>query len=115
MPEPLFDATDVRSAFAELAAKLQRRSIIGHIHVYGGAAMLLAYNSERAATRDIDALFTPDGPMITAIREIAGEHGWPSTWLNNQAAGYVSRTRVKVSRCSTIRIYRSWSPHPITS
>jgi hypothetical protein len=25
-------------------------------------------------------------------REVATERGWPSTWLNNQAAGYVSRT-----------------------
>ncbi|HNM83523.1 MAG: hypothetical protein U0Q20_02330 [Mycobacterium sp.] len=92
MPDPLFDAADVRHAFTELGAKLQRRNIVGQVHVFGGAAMLLAYNPERAATRDIDALFTPDAPMITAIREIAVEHGWPSTWLNNQAAAYVSRT-----------------------
>lgn len=92
MPEPLFDAADVRRGFTELAEKLRRRNIVGQVHVFGGAAMLLAYNPERAATRDIDALFTPDGPMVTAIREIAVEHGWPSTWLNNQAAVYVSRT-----------------------
>lgn len=54
--------------------------------------MLLAYNPRRAATRDIGALFTPDGPVVTAIREIAVERGWPSTWLNNQAAAYVART-----------------------
>ncbi len=90
--EPLFDAADIRRAFAELAGKLKHRNIIGQVHVYGGAAMLLAYNPERAVTRDIDALFTPDGPMIAAIREIAVERGWPSTWLNNQAAVYVSRT-----------------------
>jgi hypothetical protein len=54
--------------------------------------MILAYDETRAATRGIDALFSPDGPMTAAIREVAAEHGWPSTWLNNQAAGYVSRT-----------------------
>ena len=53
--------------------------------------MLLAYDS-RVATRDIDALFSPDGPMLTAIREVADEMGWPRTWLNNQASSYVSRT-----------------------
>ena len=90
--DPLFDVTDVRRAFAELANKLQRRNVVGHVHVFGGAAMLLAYNPARAATRDVDALFAPDGPMIAAIREVAVEHGWPSTWLNNQAAVYVSRT-----------------------
>jgi hypothetical protein len=91
MSEPLFDAPDIRRAFTALAEKLERRNVVGQIHVFGGAAMLLSYNPMRAATRDIDALFTPDGPMIAAIREIAAGNGWPSTWLNNQAAVYVSR------------------------
>lgn len=91
MPEPLFDLTDIRRAFEALAAKLERRRVIGHVHVYGGAAMILAYDPHRTATRDIDAQFGPDGPMIAAIREIAKENGWPTTWLNNQAASYVAR------------------------
>ncbi|WP_420891379.1 hypothetical protein [Mycobacterium riyadhense] len=91
MPEPLFGLTDIRRAFQALAAKLERRRIIGHVHVYGGAAMILAYDSNRTATRDIDARFSPDGPMIAAIRAIARENGWPTTWLNNQAASYVAR------------------------
>lgn len=92
MPEPLFDATDLHQAFSALAAKLERRNVVGHVHVFGGAAMLLAYNPDRASTRDIDAQFTPDGPMVAAIREIANEKHWPSTWLNNQAVVYASRT-----------------------
>lgn len=92
MSEPVFDHTGLHRAFSALAEKLSRRSIVGHVHVVGGAAMILAYDPTRAATRDIDALFSPDGPMITAIRQLAAEHGWPSTWLNNQAASYVSRT-----------------------
>lgn len=91
MPEPLFDLTDIHAAFTALAAKLERRRVIGHVHVYGGAAMILAYDPTRTATRDIDAQFGPDGPMITAIREIATENSWPTTWLNNQAATYVAR------------------------
>ena len=92
MPEPLFDHSELRRAFGALAEKLQRRRVIGDVHVVGGAAMILAYDETRVSTRDIDALFSPDGPMIAAIREVAAERGWPSTWLNNQAAGYVSRT-----------------------
>ena len=53
--------------------------------------MLLAYDS-RVTTRDIDALFSPDGPMLAAIREVADEMCWPRSWLNNQASSYVSRT-----------------------
>lgn len=92
MPEPLFDATDLHEAFTALADKLQRRNVIGQVHVFGGAAMLLAYNPDRAATRDIDAQFSPDGPMTAAIREIAYQNQWPTTWLNSQAVSYASRT-----------------------
>lgn len=91
VPEPLFDTTELRRAFADLAEKLQRRNVVGHVHVFGGAAMLLAYNPDRTATRDIDAVFTPDGPLVDAVREIAVENGWPTTWLNNQAAMYAAR------------------------
>ncbi|MBN3458387.1 hypothetical protein JNN96_30565 [Mycobacterium sp. DSM 3803] len=89
--QPLFDTTELRRSFAALAEKLQRRNVVGHVHVFGGAAMLLAYNPDRTATRDIDAVFTPDGPIIAAVREVATENGWPTTWLNNQAAMYAAR------------------------
>lgn len=59
MPGPLCDATDLHQAFTALATKLQRRKIVGHVHVFGGAAMLLAYNPDRESTRDIDAQFAP--------------------------------------------------------
>jgi hypothetical protein len=90
--EPLFDETQLRRAFSALATKLERRHIVGQVHVFGGAATILAYDPTRVATRDIDALFSPDGPMIDAIAEVAAEYRWPSNWLNNQAAAYVSRT-----------------------
>ena len=90
-PEPLFDATDLHAAFTALADKLQRRNVIGQVHVFGGAAMLLAYNPHRASTKDIDDQFSPDGPMTAAVREIAYQNHWPTTWLNNQAVSYASR------------------------
>jgi hypothetical protein len=92
MPDPVFDKTQLRSAFSALAAKLERRNVVGQVHIFGGAAMILAYDPTRLATRDIDALFTPDDPMVDAIHEIAADRHWPSTWLSNQAASYVSRT-----------------------
>lgn len=91
-PEPHFDATDLHEAFTSLADKLQHRNVIGQVHVFGGTAMLLAYNPDRAATRDIDAQFSPDGPMNAAIREIASQNQWPTTWLTSQAVSYASRT-----------------------
>lgn len=45
---------------------------------------------ERVATRDVDKLFRPDGPVLEASWEVAEELGLPKSWLNNQASSYVS-------------------------
>lgn len=42
MPEPVFNRTELQRAFTALAAKLERRGVVGQVHVVGGAAMLLA-------------------------------------------------------------------------
>lgn len=92
MPDPLFGRDDIVDAFADLASRLERVGVVGQVHVIGGAAMLLAYDPDRASTRDIDAMFSPDTPVLNAVRAIARERQWPSTWLNNQASVYASRT-----------------------
>ena len=90
MPEPVFGRNELRQAFTLLAESLERKGVVGHVHVIGGAAMLLAYDS-RVITRDVDALFAPDGPVVEAAREVATQMGWPRSWLNNQASSYMSR------------------------
>jgi hypothetical protein len=92
MPEPLFDRNDIIAAFTELADRLERAGVVGQVHVIGGAAMLLAYEPDRASTRDVAAMFSSDTPVVKAVRDIAHERQWPSTWLNNQASVYASRT-----------------------
>lgn len=87
-PARLFDRPLLRQAFDLLAAKLARRQVVGELHVFGGAAMVLAFDA-RAATRDVDALFQPDGPVLEAAREVADELGLPASW-HNQASSYVS-------------------------
>jgi hypothetical protein len=51
--------------------------------------MVLAFNA-RAATKDVDAIFSP----ATTIREIAAriaeDQGLPSDWLNDGVKGFVS-------------------------
>lgn len=89
MNEPLLDRDLLRRAFMLLAERLARRGVVGEIHVFDGAAMVLAFDA-RAATRDIDALFEPDGHVIEAAREVADDLGLPRSWLNNQASSYVS-------------------------
>jgi len=85
----LLDQKLLCRAFELLAKHLKRRGVVGEVHVFGGAAMVLAFNS-RQATRDVDAVFAPDTHVLEAAREVADELGLPKSWLNNQASSYVS-------------------------
>ena len=89
MTEPLLDRPALERAFMLLAEKLQRRHVIGEVFIFGGAAMVMAYDARRA-TRDVDALFSPDRPVLESVREVARELKLPDSWLNNQASSYVS-------------------------
>ena len=89
MTQPLLDRKLLRAAFGVLAEKLSRRGVVGEVHIFGGAAMVLAFNS-RAATRDVDAVFKPDSYVLEAAHEVADELRLPKSWLNNQASVYVS-------------------------
>jgi hypothetical protein len=89
MSDPLLDRELLRRAFTLLAERLAVHGVVGEVHVFGGAAMVLAFDA-RAATRDVDALFEPDGKVLDAAREVAAELGLPRSWLNNQASSYVS-------------------------
>ncbi len=89
MTDRLLNREVLEKAFQALAAKLKRRGIVGELHVFGGAAMVLAFNA-REATRDVDAVFAPDTHVIMAAQEVAEELKLPKTWLNNQASNYVS-------------------------
>ena len=89
MTDRLLDRKQLTRAFTALASKLQKQGVVGEVHVFGGAAMVLAFNA-REATRDVDALFEPDTQVIAAAHEVAKELRVPKSWLNNQASSYVS-------------------------
>lgn len=89
MSERLLDRDVLRRAFEMLAERLAQRGVVGEIHVFGGAAMTLAFDA-RASTRDVDAVFKPDSHIIDAAREVAEALKLPRSWLNNQASSYVS-------------------------
>jgi hypothetical protein len=91
MPEPVFDHDELTRAFTLLAERLERKQVVGHVHVIGGAAMLLAYDS-RVIIRDVDAVFAPDRPILKTAHEVAVQLDWPRSWLKNQASRYMSRT-----------------------
>lgn len=85
--------TELRAALSELAERLRARGATGRVYIVGGAAMALAYDSDKL-TRDIDAAITEGhGPVIEAVRDIARARRWPSTWLNEQATPYLPTVR----------------------
>jgi hypothetical protein len=84
------DKTQLYEAFGRLAIALQRDGTVGDIYIFGGAAMILAYQA-REATRDVDALFEPREKVHQAAIQVAEELGLPRWWLNDQATVYLPR------------------------
>jgi hypothetical protein len=59
------------------------------ICIYGGTAMMLAYNA-RAATKDVDALVRPRDTGLRLARQVAAEMGLYSEWLNDDVRIFLS-------------------------
>lgn len=87
--DPLLDRERIEQAFRLLGEKLAARGVVADIYVFGGAAMVLAYDAQRA-TRDIDAVFQPHGMVLDEARNVADILDLPYWWLNEQASIYVS-------------------------
>lgn len=84
-----FDADELHAALGTLADRLQQRCAHARLYVVGGAAMILAHGATHS-TIDVDAAIDGDyQAVIDAVREIARERDWPTTWLNEQATPYM--------------------------
>lgn len=90
MTEPLLSQATLRNALSRLAERLRARGIVGDVYLFGGGAIVLAFDV-RPATRDLDARFAPDGPIQAEAMEVARELGLPGTWLNQQGVFFLPR------------------------
>ena len=79
----------ILKALALLDEALRLKETTGEICIFGGAAMILAFDG-RFATRDVDAIFVPKAIVSKAILQIADELGLPKNWLNDGVKGFVS-------------------------
>jgi hypothetical protein len=62
------------------------------ISIYGGAAMILAFEGARTSTYDIDAVIKDADLSIRAmIVNIAQEFKWPITWFNDAVKIFTSK------------------------
>jgi len=89
--DPLLDQAQLREALRRLAERLRHRGVIGNVYLFGGGAMVLAFDA-RPATRDLDGRFGPNGPIQEEALAIAREMDLPGTWLNEQGVFYLPRT-----------------------
>jgi len=78
------------AALAALNDKLASKEVTGELCIFGGAAMILAFDA-RQSTRDVDGIFVPKTIVAGAVEEVADELDLPSIWLNDGVKGWVSQ------------------------
>lgn len=81
----------ILAALARLNELLLAKGVIGEVCVFGGAAMVLAFDA-RESTRDVDGIFVPKREVMGSAREVAMEFGFEVDWLNDGVKGFVSDT-----------------------
>ena len=86
----LWSREQLTELFTDLAERLADRGVTASVYVIGGAAISMSFDARRA-TRDIDAVVLDGhGALMEEVRSVALDRNLPSTWLNEQAAAYVS-------------------------
>jgi hypothetical protein len=84
-----FDREQLLLALNGLVDELAAARVAARIRIVGGAAIVLAYDPGRGATRDVDALVAdPRDQVLAAVRRIALREHWPMDWLNTDAQMY---------------------------
>jgi len=76
-------------ALARLDERLGEENVMGEICIFGGTAMVLAFNA-RLSTKDVDAIFKPPEVFRRLAGELAESMALPATWLNDGVKGFVS-------------------------
>ncbi len=103
---------DILRGLSKIDLQAREASVVVDLSVYGGAALILAFDTRRA-TRDVDAVVhgAPDFLRRAAAR-VAAEEGWPSDWLNDGVKGFISANekmhlmeRFQASPAGGLRIY----------
>jgi hypothetical protein len=83
------DQTDILQALEELSTRLGKRGVRGEVCLFGGTAMILAFQT-RQSTKDIDAVFAPTSVIREVVAEIGRERGYTVGWFNDGVKGFLS-------------------------
>jgi len=86
----LLDREAIERGLSKIDARARAAGVVVDLSVYGGAALILAFDTRRS-TRDVDAVVRgAPGFLREAAARIAAEEGWPPDWLNDGVKGFVS-------------------------
>lgn len=80
---------EIITALGKLNDLLEKKQVIGELCLFGGAAMVLAFDA-RESTRDVDAIFVPKKEFLDAAKSVSEEMGYDEHWLNDGVKGFVS-------------------------
>lgn len=83
-------ARQIEAGLRAIGIKARAAGTLIEIAVYGGAAIVLAFDF-RAATKDVDVVVTGDPqPLRQLAAAVAREKGWDTDWMNDAVKGFVS-------------------------
>ena len=92
---------EIIRGLTEINDYLAGKDLSGEICIYGGACMCLAFSS-RLSTKDVDAVFQPADAMRKAIFEVGKRNGWKWNWINDDVAGFLSKTPVEYTELAEL-------------
>jgi len=79
----------ILAALRRLDELLREQGVMGEICIFGGAAMVLAFDA-RESTRDVDAVFVPKDKVLDCARQVSKEFDIDEDWMNNGVKGFIS-------------------------
>jgi hypothetical protein len=95
------DKGSIIAALRRLGELARDADIRLEVSIYGGSAMLLAYNN-RAATKDVDAILKPREEGEHLAKRVARELDLPDDWLNRDVVQFISPNREAKRRLAEI-------------
>jgi hypothetical protein len=84
----------IQRALARLSELARERGVRLEMTLYGGALMMLAYDS-RESTKDVDAVVHPKEIADELAARVAGEQGLHAGWLNDDVRQFVAGRETK--------------------
>jgi hypothetical protein len=79
----------IMQALCRLDELLREKGVIGELCIFGGAAMVLAFDA-RESTRDVDAILVPKTEVLHCALQVSREMELRFDWLNDGVKGFVS-------------------------